>query len=90
MVIRKTPITLRLEPITECILPHGKGAANATQTAIMITTMPRDSRQGIKAWPDLPRTASALPARLAGRPKLRQQVAKRLLANVSGEGKFRL
>ena len=37
MVINKAPITLCLEPITECILPQRKGAANATETAIMIS-----------------------------------------------------
>src|SRR5215469_12545557 len=36
-VISKAPITLRLEPITECILPRRKGAANVAQTAIMIS-----------------------------------------------------
>jgi hypothetical protein len=40
MDISKAPITtLRSEPITECILPRRKGAANVRQTPAMITLM---------------------------------------------------
>ena len=50
MVINKAPITLCLEPITECILPRRKGAANVTQTAIMISMMSADSGRRLAAW----------------------------------------
>ena len=43
MVINKAPITLCLEPITECILPQRKGAANAGETAVMISMTSRSS-----------------------------------------------
>ena len=45
----KAPITLRSEPITECILPRRKGAANVTQTATMIALMPCGESPRLKA-----------------------------------------
>jgi hypothetical protein len=49
MVINKAPITLCLEPITECILPQRKGAANATETVTMINMTCCGSRWRLEA-----------------------------------------
>jgi len=60
MVINKAPITLCLEPITECILPQRKGAANATERAIMISMTSRGG--GSPAGPAARRPERCRPA----------------------------
>jgi hypothetical protein len=87
MVINNAPITLCLEPITECILPQRKGAANAAETATMISMTSRGS--GSLAGPAArrPGTASTRPLQSS---QLRQRVAKSAPVNVSRDGKFPL